>query len=138
MKKINSIILAVLVAMAIPLAAFAQELGITSLIAPGETADVVVITSSGTTGGVFTVPKGQRFIITDVIIFPQIPGTGTDKVFLVQNGTTREVWTFPNSGPFQAQFITGLAIAPEFSLSVENAASSTSAIRRVLISGFLK
>jgi hypothetical protein len=138
MKKLNSIILAILVSMAILSAAFAIELS-TSVTSSGNVEDVHVVTLSGEDGGVFRVPRGKTFIMTDVIIIPLNPGAGRDRVHFAHShtGRAREYWVFPNDRPFQAHFTTGLPMASGSTLSVENTASSASEVH-TLISGFLK
>jgi hypothetical protein len=112
-----------------------KELG-TTAISPGGAADVVEITPQATNAGVFTVPGGQVFVITDVIIFPQSPGPGTLSVSLDQDNRAREFWVIPRDGPFQLHLSTGLVIGSGFSLRIRNGVGGASSIR-VLITGYL-
>jgi hypothetical protein len=112
-----------------------KELG-TTVISPGQTRDVVEITPQAANGGVFTVPAGQTFVITDVIIFPQNPGAGTLSVSLNQDIRVREFWVFPNNQPFQVHLVSGLLIGSGFSLNIQNGIGGAGPIR-VFLTGYL-
>lgn len=106
------------------------ELG-TTLINPGDDADVVKITTTAANGGVFTVPADKVFVIKSVGIYPQNPGAGDIYLWLVQNNAIREYWIVPNDHPTQIQLPdnTGIVIASNYTLSIKNGNSSAGAIR---------
>ena len=110
----------------------------TTQISPGNTEDVVEISSEATNMGVFTVPPNKVLVITNVKIFPQNPGAGTLKVRLIQDSRAREYWVVPNDLPTQLHIPTGLVIAPGYSLKIENYPDSAGPIRVDMIGYIVK
>jgi hypothetical protein len=89
---------------------------------PGETSPPCISQTPGAAnGGVFTVPAGQKLVITSVDIIPAeaSPSSGFTTVSLIQNGAGRENWLVDNSLPMtQLQFPTGIVIGSGFSLQM--------------------
>jgi hypothetical protein len=92
---------------------------------PGQIQDLRGGNPDGTGAGVFTVPAGNVFVITRVIIHPFNPGAGTLDVTFMQSDDVlgdriRQTWRVPNSQPTEFDFSPGYVISSGSKLKIRN------------------
>ncbi|MEO8125649.1 MAG: hypothetical protein ABJF23_28605 [Bryobacteraceae bacterium] len=75
-------------------------------------------------GGQFTVPAGQKLVITEADLTTNDSAGGTNSIQLIQrlgqNNAVREGWTFPSGGAVmrQLQFGSGIVIGPGYQIEI--------------------
>ncbi len=109
---------------------------VTPIIAALDTAALVQIGPTALNLGAFTIPDGQVFVMTSLLVFPETYSSGSVGIHILQSSATRSFYRVSTSGPTQLQFSVGLVLAPGAALSIRNVYSGDPSIR-VTATGYL-
>ena len=96
---------------------------------PGEIKEVRQGKPDGTSGGIFTVPRGRVLVVTRAIIHPINPGIGTLQLTFIQSDDKlgdriRQTWIVPTARPTEFDFSPGFVISSGSIMKIENDTSS--------------